>query len=159
VRARVAMTVAAAVLLGAVLIRQTSPGAAARPAGDRPAPAPPAVNTTPGPVLPPARDVFRYTRPDAEARPALAAPRPADMALTAPEPLAPPAEAAPAGPRVIGIVRQGGRLRAAVSVDGETLVVKEGDRAGGYTVVSIEEEGVALRDAAGNTLRLSTPEG
>jgi hypothetical protein len=75
-----------------------------------------------------------------------------------PAPLAPPPPVV-TGPRLIGLMRQGGTLRAALSVDGEMLVVAAGERAGAYTVVSVDEDAVTLRDAAGTTLTLSPPEG
>jgi hypothetical protein len=156
----VAFTVAGLVVLAAALIRQTSPGASARPAEERRPLPPPRVELTPGPVASPARDVFRYARPgDGETAPRAVRGAEDGVALVAPPALSPMLPSAPAGPRLIGLVRKGGVMRAALSVDGETLVVGEGDAAGAYTVVAVSDEGVTLRDAAGSTLTLSTPEG
>jgi hypothetical protein len=155
---RVALTVAALVVLAAALIRQTSPGASARPAeGRRPSP-PPRAEFTPGLVAPPARDVFRYTGSGDAETAASARGASVGAELVAPPALSPP-PSAPKGPRLIGLLRRGGVLLAALWVDGETLVVGEGGSAGGYTVVAVDDEGVTLRDAAGSTVTLSTPEG
>jgi hypothetical protein len=59
----------------------------------------------------------------------------------------------------VGIVRQTGALRAALSVEGELVVVRVGERAGPYTVLSIDEEnGVELREASGATVTLPAPQ-
>jgi hypothetical protein len=63
---------------------------------------------------------------------------------------------APEGPRLVGIQRQGGVLKAAVALGGDVAVLREGESVDGYTVVAIdEEEGVRLRDAAGTAVTLS----
>jgi len=65
----------------------------------------------------------------------------------------------PEGPRLVGILRQGGALKAAISVDGEVVVVRAGERAGAYTVLAIDEDdGVRLSDASGAALTLAPPQ-
>jgi hypothetical protein len=52
--------------------------------------------------------------------------------------------------RLVGLVRKGGALKAAVSMWGETVVLGVGDEARGYQVLSIDEEGgVRLRGPDG----------
>jgi Tfp pilus assembly protein PilP len=67
--------------------------------------------------------------------------------------------AAPTTPavRLVGLVRRGGVLKAALSVGGETVYVGTGEAAGDYRVVSIDEDGVRLRAADGSILTLVTP--
>lgn len=159
-RTRVAAGAGAALLLLAVvLFRQGAPGAAARPSDAMPRePRPRLVATTPVPIPPPARDVFSYVgadddggtppMPRAEAPPPSAPPSLADAAPAAP--------AVPEGPRLVGILMQGGVLKAAVAVGGDVAVLRAGESVDGYTVLAIdEEEGVRLRDAAGTTITLS----
>jgi hypothetical protein len=154
-----AIVLAVLVLMAGVVWRQAAPGASARPADTvRTPPAAVPVPASAPPIAPPARDIFIYAGVDDDDQPALSsAPRaPAATPLPAPPSLAETAPAAPEGPRLVGIVRQAGALRAVVSVDGETLVLRAGDRAGAYTVLAIDEdEGVQLRDPAGTTITLS----
>jgi hypothetical protein len=57
--------------------------------------------------------------------------------------------------RLVGLVRKGGALKAAVSMWGETVVLGVGDEARGYQVLSIDEEGgVRLRGPDGSELTL-----
>jgi hypothetical protein len=88
------------------------------------------------------RDPFRYLDP----------PKPAALDLeTRPAASPPPvAEATPAPLRLVGLIRQGGRLQAALSIHGFAVTAAAGDVVEGYQVVSIDEDaGVLLRDAAG----------
>src|SRR5439155_22509407 len=108
------------------------------------------------PTAPPRslRNVFEYG--DGTPRVAAAAPAAAPpsllMAPAAPPPSAPPAV------RLIGLVRRGGQLKAALAVVGKTVVLAPGESASGYTVVSIdEEEGVQLKAPDGSPLRLLLP--
>jgi len=161
-RTRAAAAGAALVLLLALLFRQGAPGASARPpdAVEREAPAPQAA-FTPAPVAPPARDVFRYVGRDDDGG---AAPAPFEDAAP-PSPPPSLAEAAPStapapdqGPRLVGILRQGGVLKAAVAIGGEVVIARAGETVDGYSVVSIDEEdGVVLRDASGTPVTLSAP--
>lgn len=154
---RLAAAVVGLALLGLVVLRQAPPGASAPPrdAGRTPpVPPSPLVAAT---VPVPARDIFVYADDDDEDSEAGLVPEgPMVAPLPAPPPLATPAPP-PAGPRLVGLVRRGGALLAALALDGEVVVVKEGDRAFGYTVAAIDEDGVTLRDAAGNALTLSPP--
>jgi len=150
-----AAIVAAFVLLGAALLRQAAPGASARPADIvQRTPAPPPAVPPSAPLAPPARDIFSYVGDD-DAEPTDALIPYGPTPLPAPPSLAEPAPAAADGPRLVGLLRQAGALKAALSVDGEVLVVREGDAAGRYTVLAIDEEdGVRLRDQAGATITL-----
>ena len=65
--------------------------------------------------------------------------------------------AAPAGPRLVGLVRRAGRLLAALSVDGEVELAGPGDSAAGVTVLSVGEEGVRVRRADGAEQTLALP--
>jgi len=65
--------------------------------------------------------------------------------------------AAPAGPRLVGLVRRAGRLMAALSVDGEVELAGPGDSAAGVTVLSVGEEGVRVRRADGSEQTLALP--
>jgi hypothetical protein len=59
--------------------------------------------------------------------------------------------------RLVGLLRRGGRLRAALAIVGETVVLAPGESSGGYSVVSIDEdEGVTLRGPDGSTVTLSS---
>jgi hypothetical protein len=160
-RTRVALLAAVLALAGGVLsLRLYAPGAAARPA-DVPAreAAPVAAPRNTPPVPPPVRDIFQYSRAEEEETvPRRVAPV-APVALPAPPSLAASGLPVPEGPRLIGIVRQGGALKAAIAVDGEVTVVRIGDRAGAYTVLAIDEDdGVRLSDPSGATLTLAPPQ-
>ena len=157
-RARVALLAVALALAGVLSMRPAAPGASARPAEvvESPAARVPEPRHTP-PVPAPARDIFVYTRePDAEPPPRVVAPA---VVLPAPPSLAAPAPLVPEGPRLVGILRQGGALKAAISVDGEVVVVRAGERAGAYTVLAIDEDdGVRLSDPSGAALTLAPPQ-
>jgi hypothetical protein len=138
------------VILAILLLREPGPGASARPAEEPTTrrSAPPARAADPD--LPwPARDPFRY----ADERPPSAASAPPPIAA-APSP--PPAPAASADPlRLIGVVRKGGTVKAAVSMWGETVLMAEGEESRGYKVLSIDDEGaVRLRGPDGAELTL-----
>jgi hypothetical protein len=62
--------------------------------------------------------------------------------------------------RLVGLVRHGGVLRAAVVVDGEVILAAAGEAISGFRVVSLDEEGgVRLRDAEGREETLALPGG
>jgi hypothetical protein len=158
-RPRLALLAGALAVAGAISLRLTEPGASARPADvvAPPAATPVAPRHT-APVPAPARDIFEYVSdpdegesgPPRIARPAVVLPAPPSLASSAPP--------VPEGPRLIGIVRQGGALSAAIVVDGEVLVVRAGERAGPYAVLAIDEdEGVRLGDPSGATVVLTPP--
>jgi len=144
-----------AVLLAALLLwRGPAPGATA-PSAERPRRPPPAAAArAPDPDLRwPSRDPFRY----ADQRAAGAAP-PAPAPI-APPPLPPPAPTPSPNPlRLIGLVRRGGALKAALSMWGETVVLGEGEESRGYKVLSVDEErGVSLRGPDGAEVSLAPP--
>lgn len=162
-RTRIVVSVAALALAGALLLRAPGPGVSAPTARpERPRPRMPAAPASSAPsVAAPVRDVFRYSDPDdgGGAEPSSGAGE--DLTVLAPppalEPAAPPS-AAPEGPRLVGIVRQAGALKAVVSVEGEVVVARVGERAGPYVVASVDEdEGVRLVDEAGTAVVLPPP--
>ena len=125
-------------------------------AGRAPIPPPPAPRARARPQAHPAsappemprRNVFEFES-------ASPAPRPAPV-FVAPT-LAPPEAPAPSPEptvRLVGLVRRGGALRAALAIAGETLVVGTGERAGDYIVIAVDEDGVRLRAADGATIIL-----
>jgi len=136
------------VVLAIFLLRAPGRSASARPAED-PVPrrsAPPARAADPD--LPwPERDPFRYAE---ERRPTAASAPPPIRAAPSPPPVA------TANPlRLIGVVRKGGTVKAAVSLWGETVVMAEGEESRGYKVLSIDDEGsVRLRGPDGSELTL-----
>ena len=127
-----------------------------------PSPAPRAVTppaaSTPAPdphdVLP-ERNVFEYGERVSQAPP------PVTLApLMVPPPLAPAVvEPPPSEPiRLVGFVKKGGRVRAALSLDGSVSVLSVGEEAGGYSVLSVDEDaGVTVRTPEGADLLLPPP--
>lgn len=153
-RARlVASAAVLAMVLAVLLLRRPGPGASARPperAVRTPAAAPSRISD---PGLPwPARDPFRY----ADDRPPGGASSRPVMPVSPPSVPTHPSVAPSARPlRLIGLVRQGERLKAALSLWGETVVLGEGEESRGYTVLSVDEErGVRLRGPDGAELDL-----
>ncbi|HYU41940.1 MAG TPA: hypothetical protein VEQ84_07305 [Vicinamibacteria bacterium] len=100
---------------------------------------------------PPLRNVFEYV--SAASRPA--APT---RSLAAVAPVAPAALASPPGPpplRLVGLLRRGAQVKAALAIMGETVVLAAGESAGGYTVLAIDDdEGVRVRTPDGGTIVL-----
>ncbi len=96
------------------------------------------------------RDIFRY----------------ADEPRIAPTPAGGPGgtqgavesdDAPPQRTRLIGLVQRSDRLVAAVSIDGEVLLLAAGESALGFTVLDIHEETVRLRDPDGDVEALELP--
>lgn len=148
--ARALIVILAALLAVVLLLTQAQrPPAAEAPPRRARSPQPSRSRTATAPV--PDRNVFEYaSRPAPEARvapPAVARPAPI---LETPPPAAPAV-------RLVGLVRRGGVLKAALSVQGETVIVGAGEAAGDYRVVSIDEDGVRLRAADGSMVTLVTP--
>lgn len=111
----------------------------------RVAPAPPDVD------LLGIRNIFRYAdapRVDRGPGPATTGP-----------PAAEPAEASAPAPRahLVGLVERAGRRAAALSVDGEVVVLGEGESAGGFTVLAVSDEAVRLRSPEGDEETLPLP--
>ena len=61
--------------------------------------------------------------------------------------------------RLVGILRRGGKLHAALSVRGEVVVAAVGESPAGYSVVSIDpSSGVVIADPSGERIRLQLPD-
>jgi hypothetical protein len=56
--------------------------------------------------------------------------------------------------RLVGFVRRGRGLAAALFVNGEVVLAGPGEDAGGFAVLAVDEEGVRLRGADGRELSL-----
>jgi hypothetical protein len=93
------------------------------------------------------RDIFRFENEGSGAGGASAVPREAPTA-TAPE--APEV-------RLVGLVRRGPRLLAALAIADDVLVLGAGESAGGYAVLDVSEDGVRLRDPQGHEETLALP--
>ena len=96
------------------------------------------------------RNIFRYedearahAGPAAVARPSVIDPAEAP----APEPRT----------RLVGLVERGGRRAAALSIDGEVVVLEEGESVGGFTVLGVGDEAVTLRSPEGDEETLPLP--
>lgn len=60
--------------------------------------------------------------------------------------------------RLVGLVRRGDRLRAALWIAGEVVVLAAGEEAEGYHLLSVsEDQGVRLRAPSGEDLTLPPP--
>jgi hypothetical protein len=154
VKTRIATAVLGLVALLALLGRGPGPGAATSVA---PPPPPPRAsilqqNGPPPPPAPdPSRNPFLYgglVEPEEEP---VREPRRAPVATPAPTP-------SPASVRLVGLVGQGGQLRAALAIEGDVLVAAAGEDAGGYHVLSVDPDaGVRLRTPDGVELVLEPP--
>jgi hypothetical protein len=91
------------------------------------------------------RDVFRFADEPTRTQAGEALTRPSDRPTPVP------------GPRLVGLVRRGGRLLAALAVDGTVLLLGPGESASGLTVVSVEEDRVRLRRSDGEEQTLTPP--
>lgn len=97
------------------------------------------------------RNIFRYEdEARAHAGPAAVAARPSVID---------PAEAPAPEPRtrLVGLVERGGRRAAALSIDGEVVVLGEGESVGGFTVLGVGDEAVTLRSPEGDEETLPLP--
>lgn len=150
-RSRVLALAAVAAAATIVLLRTAGGPDRSSFAPDTPRAAAPA-RAVAGPASAPSaslRNVFEYV--DAGVR---AAGPPPSMAPRAPvaAAIAPPA---PPAVRLVGLLRRGGQLKAALAITGETYVLASGESAGGYTVVGIDEdEGVRVKTPDGATIVL-----
>jgi len=98
------------------------------------------------------RNVFEYVDTPVRAAGPLA--RPAPVATATVAPVAPP-PAAPPAVRLVGLLRRGRQLKAALAITGETYVLASGESAAGYTVMGIDEdEGVRVKMPDGSTMVL-----
>jgi hypothetical protein len=85
--------------------------------------------------------------------PARLAPPPIAVASAIPAP-------APEPVRLVGLLRRGTRVKAALSIAGETHVLAGGESAGGYTVLGIDEDdGVRVKTPDGSVIVLAPAEG
>ena len=142
---------ALAVGLGAMALTRGGPPSAAEPPVRAPTSAPPA---KPAPLPPLLRNPFEFATRHVESAPR---PVPPSAALRSDAPSEP--EPAPSPVRLVGFVQQGEGLKAVLVVEGETVVLAQGESAGGYTVVSVDEaEGVRLTAPDRSEIGLSVPE-
>jgi hypothetical protein len=158
VRGRLLAAALGILVLAALLARGTGRGAAWAPFPAAP-PArqarPPARPPAPTPTLgAPSRNLFEYADDRSTASPS---------PMRTPPPRRPLAESpasvgAPPSVRVVGLIRRAGALQAALVVQGEMTVVGKGGRAGGYTVLDVDDEaGVRLRAPGGEEMLLPPP--
>ena len=146
------------ILLAVVLVRGGGRGAAWAPFPPAPQPRLAAPRTAPSrPAATPAvpsRNLFQYADGGATIAPPASSLVPRAAPALAP---AVPVETPP-GVRVAGLVRRGGQLKAALVVQGELTVAGKGERAGGYTVLEVDEEsGVRVRGPGGEETVLPPP--
>jgi hypothetical protein len=121
------------------------------PPPPRPRARPPARAAVTVPAMP-SRNVFEFVDPPPP-------PPPAPTLAPAPPEVAEPSPSPEPRVRLVGLVRRGGALRAALAVDGETVVVGAGEAAGGYRVIAVDEEGVRVRAPDGSVLVLAVMPG
>lgn len=151
----VALTGLLAVAVVCAVAWPPRPGSEARapaaPARAANAPAAPIGERPPSSVPARVRDLFEFADRAAEAPPTLL-----PQALV-PPPLEPqPALASPL--RLVGFVRRGDTLRAALSVTGDVIVLAVGEEADGYAVLAIDEDaGVTVRSPDGSEHLLPPP--
>ena len=148
---RVLVLAAVAALAAAYLWRDAGSGASDAPSAVPRAPAAPVRPAErPETAAAPARNVFEY----ADRHPTAAAPSIASAAT--PAPMAAPSPSPSPAVRLVGLVRRQGRLKAALAILGETVVLAPGESAAGYKVLSIDEEdGVRVQAPDGATLQLA----
>jgi hypothetical protein len=94
------------------------------------------------------RDLFRYGAAPVTATPVEAAPTREVTAAPTTAPTAVPV-------KLVGVLKKGGTVRAALSIEGEVFVAAAGETVAGYAVVSIDaDEGVVVRGSDGQEIRL-----
>ncbi len=141
---------ALAVGLGAMALTRGGPPSAAPPVR-APTSAPPA---EPAPLPPLLRNPFEFATRHVEPAPRPVPPSGASRSDAPSEP-----EPAPSPVRLVGFVQRGEGLKAVLVVEGETVVLAQGESAGGYTVVSVDEaDGVRLTAPDRSEIGLSVPE-
>ena len=145
------------ILLAVLLVRGGGRGAAWAPFPPAPQPRLAAPRTTlPRPSAVPAvpsRNLFQYADGAVTPGPPSMTPRVAQAPVTPAAPVP-----TPPGVRVAGLVRRGGQLKAALVVQGELTLAGKGERAGGYTVLEVDEEsGVRVRGPGGEETILPPP--
>ncbi len=97
------------------------------------------------------RNIFRYgDEPHVHDGPPPGAARPSVI-----DPAETPAPESRA--RLVGLVERGDRREAALSIDGEVVVLGEGDSMAGFTVLVVGDEEVTLRTPEGDEETLPMP--
>jgi hypothetical protein len=97
------------------------------------------------------RNIFRYgDEPGVPGRPVeeLEASEPAPSGASPPP---------PARVRIVGLVIRAGAPVAALAIDGEVILLREGESTLGFTVLGIRDEAIRLRDPEGNETTLDLP--
>jgi hypothetical protein len=144
-RARVIVLALALGMMAAFLTRGAGPPPPSQRVPARMVTLPRQAVPPPARVLEDTRDPFRYLDDSAPPPSRPVATSPAD-----PEP-EPPAPAL----RLVGLIRQGGHLRAALSIHGMSVTAAVGEMVEGYTVLSVDEDdGVRLQDPSGTEILL-----
>lgn len=117
-----------------------------------PAPPAPAPSRSEAEIDPAAiRDVFRYG--DEPRAGLVSVPRPGSrVGGHEASGLLPPPRA-----RLVGLVRRGSRLVAALAIDGEVMLLGPGESAGGYTILAVGDEDIRLRGPDGREETLALP--
>lgn len=158
-QAALAVTAVLALAVVCAVAWTPRPRAAARPLETTPRSTVPVPQVEEPPYAPPSglRNVFEF-----EDQPAPAAPPPAPLpSLVVPPPLDPGAMLEPADEpvRLVGFVRRGGALRAALSLSGTVAVLAPGEQADGYFVLAVDEDaGVTVRTPDGSEQVLPPPD-
>ena len=147
---RIALAGALVLLLAVIALRGPGGGAPPPPAPRRQRASSPARERA-FPSPPPARNVFEFAERPAPSMPSAPPPR-AEM----PAPVETATAPAALPVRLVGLVRRGGALKAALSIHGETVIAGAGEAAGDYRVVAVDEDGVRLRAADGSMITLVT---
>jgi hypothetical protein len=153
-RARLVVLAVVLVIAASHLSRES--GRALAPVPREPEDAPSTAAAPKGPASPSltfTRDPFRFANEELAAREDRARSLPAAPAAS------PPPEPSPARVRLVGFIRRGGVLRAALSVDGEVVLTAPGETTSGFRVLSVDEEGgVRILDPEGSETTLTLAE-
>jgi hypothetical protein len=150
-----ALVAGLALLVLSAVVFTTGAGRGAPPGPSNPVPRPTAEpEGRPAPPALPGRDVFEYAD-DAELPVPAAPPRLEPPTLEAPAPTGVLAGPAEQPVRLVGFVRRGGGLRAALAVRGSVYVLSAGEQAEGYLLLGADEDaGVRIQAPDGAVLTL-----
>jgi hypothetical protein len=145
-------------LLLSAVIFTSGAGRGAAPATTTLAPRATAVASAPPPPMMPLRNLFEFGEDDAPIAPAPQRLHAVPAVESAPPPPEPAMDAPVHAVRLVGFVRRGGELRAALAVRGSVYVLGAGEEAEGYAVLAADEDvGVRLQDRDGVVLTLPPP--